>query len=50
MKLSIDTQKSIDVLLEEMRQALEKTDDDKIDILNYILDCLPAVVRVDRAF
>ena len=46
MRLSIETQLSIDVLLDELRQAIEKTNDDKIDILNYILAELPAVVKV----
>lgn len=40
-----DTQISIDVLMEELRQVVEKSEDSSEDILSYILAELPAVVN-----
>ena len=45
MSLNIDTQKSIDVLMNELKQVVDAAPDDMEEILRYILAELPAVVR-----
>jgi len=45
MSLNIDTQKSIDVLMNELKQVVDVASDDTEEILRYILAELPAVVR-----
>lgn len=45
MSLSIDTQKSIDVLMDELKQVVDVAPDDTEEILRYILAELPAVVK-----
>lgn len=45
MSLNIDTQKSIDVLMDELKQVVDVSPDDTEEILRYILAELPAVVR-----
>lgn len=45
MSLNIDTQKSIDVLMDELKQVVDVAPDDMEEILRYILAELPAVVR-----
>lgn len=45
MSLNIDTQKSIDVLMDELKQVVDVAPDDTEEILKYILAELPAVVR-----
>lgn len=45
MSLNIDTQKSIDVLMNELKQVVDVAPDDTEEILRYILAELPAVVR-----
>lgn len=44
MNLNIKTQQSIDALMNELKQVVEVAEDDRIDILDYILAELPAVM------
>ena len=45
MNLNIKTQQSIDALMNELKQVVEVAEDDRIDILDYILAELPAVMN-----
>ena len=45
MSLNIDTQKSIDALMEELKEVVKVAPDDRTEILMYIIAELPAVVN-----
>lgn len=45
MSLNIKTQQSIDALMEELKQVVEVAEDDRVDILDYILAELPSVMN-----
>lgn len=45
MSLNIDTQKSIDALMEELKEVVNVAPDDNEEILFYIIAELPAVVN-----
>ncbi len=45
MSLNIDTQKSIDVLMDELKQVVDVAPDDKIEILAYIVAELQSVMN-----
>lgn len=44
MNLNIKTQQSIDALMNELKQVVEVAEDDRIDILDYIIAELPSVM------
>lgn len=44
MSLNIDTQKSIDALMDELKLVIRVAPDDKVEILSYILAELQSVM------
>lgn len=44
MSLNIKTQQSIDALMNELKQVVEVAEDDRVDILDYIIAELPSVM------
>ena len=44
MSLNIDTQKSIDALMDELKLVVQVAPDDKVEILSYILAELQSVM------
>ena len=45
MSLNIKTQQSIDALMNELKQVVEVAEDDRVDILDYIIAEIPSVMN-----